>query len=341
MDKKNRLSRRCFMYSSAAAAGSFGLRPWFQLATAEVVVPKRQPYSPINDGLPAMPIERPLPWRSIADTFDSYIMKSSNNVLIHRPDGNPCFVSALEGTKDGGLTTLGPILLGKILRNDNVADLVPSLAGYFNEPAGMFLDGVDADLCEYWYLMNVNALAAGIIRSKLSNDPKWMGRIRSSFEHLIALAQQVKYDFNDQGYNFKEHRPFTAHDIYRQPDAIAGYGYLMLFAYEMFADAKFLDESKTAMARYQSFQRNPWYEIPSGAMGALAAARLSTVDPEVDMHKILGFVLDPEVGLMRTGTWGGKEVNGLMAGFCTEPPCLSQYEALGRSTGVREPSPDN
>ncbi len=168
--------------------------------------------------------------------------------------------------------------------------------------------------------MNINALAGGIIRSRLSNDPKWMGRLRSSFECLVTLAHQVKYDFNDQGYNFKEHRPFTDHDIYRQPDAIAGYGYLMLFAHEMFADEKFLDEAKAALARYQSFERNPWYEIPSGAMGSLAAARLSTRDTSVDLHKILGFVLDSEVGLMHTGTWGGKEVNGLMSGFSTEPP---------------------
>jgi len=322
MDKKSSLSRRSFMYSSAACvAGTLALKPWLGIASAaEIDGIKRQLYSSIKDGLPAKPIELPLPWRSIADTFDSYIMQSSNHVLIHRPDGSPCFVSALEGKTDGGLTTFGPILLGKIIRNDDVSELIPSFAGYFNEEAGIFLDGVDADLCEYWYLMNINALAAGIIRSKLSGDPKWVGRVRSSCERLIALAQQIKYDFNDQGYNFKEHRPFTKQDIYRQPDAIAGYSYLMLFAHEFLGDEKFADEARTAIARYQSFQHNPWYEIPSGAMGSLAAARLSTLDPSVDLHKVLGFVLDPQLGLMHTGTWGGKEVNGLMSGFSTEPP---------------------
>jgi hypothetical protein len=33
----------------------------------------------------------------------------------------------------------------------------------------------------------------------------------------------------------------------------------------------------------------------------------------------LQFVLDAKVGLMATGRWGGREVNGLMAGFRTEP----------------------
>lgn len=247
-------------------------------------------------------------------------MKPSNKVLLERANGKPGFVSALEGKTDGGLTTLGPILLGKILRNDDVAKLIPSLEDYFIEPYGIFQDGLGATLCEYWYLMNVNALAAGIIKSRLSRDSSWTGRLRSSLERLIELAKQVNYDFNAQGYNFKERKPFTVKDIYRQPDTIAGYSYLMLFGYEFFGEQSFLDESRTALNRYQSFAKNPWYEIPSGAMGGLSAARLSTTDASVDLHRILGFIFDSRIGLMRTGTWGGKEVNGLMAGFSTEPP---------------------
>ena len=73
------------------------------------------------------------------------------------------------------------------------------------------------------------------------------------------------------------------------------------------------------MSRYLAFASNPWYEVPSGAMGSLAAACLSTSDPMVDLHKALSFVFDAKIGLMRTGMWGGREVNGLMAGFSTEP----------------------
>ena len=320
MDTINRSTRRTFLYSSAACAtASVALKPWLAFAST-AQPPAGQPYTPIIDGLPAKPLTEPLPWRSIADSFDAYIMDPSHHVLIQRPDGKPGFVSALEGKTDGGLTTFAPILLGKILRDDDVSQLIPSLEGYFNADFGIFIDGVGADLCEYWYLMNINALVAGIIRSKLAHDTRWTGRLRTSFERLIDLAHQINYDFNDQGYNFKEHRPFTKQDIYRQPDAIAGYGYLMLLGFDMFADQKFMDEAKKAVARYQSFPKNPWYEIPSGAMGGLAAARLSTSDATVDLHTILGFALDSNIGLMRTGEWGGKEVNGLMAGFSTEPP---------------------
>jgi hypothetical protein len=320
MNDIDRLDRRGFLYSSAAfAACTFVLQQATPLAFAGGPFPSGR-YSPIDDGLPARPSEAPLPWRSIADSFVAYIMEASHQVLIQRPDGKPGFVSALEGKTDGGLTTFGPILLGKILRNDDVSTLIPSLEGYFSEEYGLFLDGVEATLCEYWYLMNIHALAAGIIKTSLAKDPQWTARLRSSFERLIALARQVNYDFNDQGYNFKEHKPFTLKDIYRQPDAIAGYCYLMVFASDFFGDQKFLDEARTSLARYQAFPKNPWYEIPSDAMGSLAAARLSTFDFTVDLHKILGFVLDSRIGLMHTGAWGGKEVNGLMSGFSTEPP---------------------
>jgi hypothetical protein len=94
----------------------------------------------------------------------------------------------------------------------------------------------------------------------------------------------------------------------------------MLFAYELFGEESFRKEALTALHHYQSFPTNPWYEIPSGSMAALAAARLSVTEPSIDIQRILGFVLDSSIGLMRTGRWGGKEVNGLMAGFVSEPP---------------------
>ena len=318
MNNLHRADRRSFLRGStafAAASLAFQKASFASFSLAEV-----HRYLPLEDGLPPRPSQDPLLWRSIADAFDAYIGDPANKVLITRPDGKSGFVSALEGKTDGGLTTFGPVLLGKILRNDDVGYLIASLEAYFSNEYGIYLDGVGATLCEYWYLMNINALAAGIVRAKLSNDPLWTARLRRSFERLIDLAHQIHYDFNDQGYDFKEHKPFTNKDIYRQPDCIAGYSYLMLFAYDFYGDQKFLDEARTSLARYQAFSKNPWYEVPSGAMGCLAAARLSTSDPAVDLHKILSFVLDTQIGLMHTGAWGGKEVNGLMSGFSTEPP---------------------
>jgi len=307
-----RLGRREFIYLSGCTAAA-------QLAKGESYTTEGDSYKPIIANLPARPAEKPLDWRERADAFDSYVMNPANKILQTRADGSRYFASALEGTGDGGMTTFAPLVLGKILRGEAVDSLVPSMSAYFSDEAGIFLDGTHADLCEYWYLMNVNALANGIVRTHLPHDPIWTGMVRKSADRLIDLAHQIKYNFNDQGYRFNTRVPFTNQDIYRQPDAIGGYAYLMLFAYEMFGDAKYLEEAKKGLSLYQAFAKNPWYEIPSGAMSCLAAARLSVRDPRIDVQKIVSFALEGNGHPMQTGDWGGKEVNGLMAGFSTEP----------------------
>lgn len=246
-------------------------------------------------------------------------MNPANKVLRTRADGSAYFASALEGTGDGGLTTFAPLALGKILRGDAVDTLLPSMSAYFSDEFGIFLDGTQAQLCEYWYLMNVNALAWAVVKTRWSHDSAWTGRVRKSADRLMELAHQVAYNFNDQGYRFNTREPFTNKDIYRQPDTIGGYAYLMLFAHEMFGDAKYLYEARHALGLYQAFAQNPWYEIPSGALAALAAARLSVHDTRVDFGKVLGFALSTGGRPMQTGKWGEFEVNGLMAGFSTEP----------------------
>lgn len=315
MNEAGKLRRREFLYFSACALAESAVA----MRTPRAFASESRKYRPITDLMPARPTAAPLDWGERGNAFNNYIMNPDNKVLLKRPDGSQYFASALEGSSDGGLTTFGPVLMGKILRGDPVDSLIPSMAAYFNDDAGIFLDGVHADLCEYWYLMNVNALADGIIRSRLSHDLVWTGRVRKSADRLIELAHQIDYNFNDQGYRFNTRVPFTNKDIYRQPDAVGGYAYLMLFAHEMFGEPQYLKEATKALDLYQSFPQNPWYEVPSGAMAALAAARLSVRDKGIDMRRVLSFVLDPGGRPLQTGVWGASEVNGLMAGFRTEP----------------------
>jgi hypothetical protein len=316
MDANHAISRRALIASGACVAGMAAVgkcradAPFFG---------GTGPRLPIFDVVPAMPERMPLRWRQRADAFDEFVLNPANRVLRKRPDGTHYFASALEGTGDGGLTTFAPILLGKILRGEMVDWLAPSIAAYFSDRYGIFLDGRRASSCEYWYLMNVNALAAGVVRSHWPKDPRWTARVRRSADRLISLAHQIQYDFSDQGYRFDASKPWTKQDIYRQPDAIGGYAYLQLLAYEMFGDAKYLAEAKEGLRRYLGFAQNPWYEVPSGAMACLAAARLSPADRGIDVAKALGFVLDPGGRPLQTGRWGKDEVGGLMAGFCTEP----------------------
>ena len=183
------------------------------------------------------------------------------------------FPSALEGEQDGGLTTYAPMALGKELRGEGLPGLAASLKGYFSEPYGLFLDGAGATLCEYWYLMNVTAMAYGLIRLRFAKDAEWLARVEKSATRLKDMAQQLRYDFNSQGYDFAKAAAFTNQDIYRQPDAVGGYSYVMLLAWKLTGKEQFLAEAKIAIDRYLDFAANPWYEVPSGAMAVLAAAR--------------------------------------------------------------------
>jgi len=270
-------------------------------------------------GLPARPEEKPLDFHALANAFDAWVMDPAHALYTVAKDGRKVFPSALEGEQDGGLTTYAPMALGKELRGEGLEDLARSLKGYFSEPYGLFLDGAGATLCEYWYLMNVTAMAYGLIRLRFEKDAEWLERVEKSATRLKGMAQQLKYDFNSQGYDFAKGAAFTNHDIYRQPDAVGGYSYVMLLAWKLTGKEIFLAEAKVGIDHYLEFAKNPWYEVPSGAMATLAAARLEAMGHPAKARKALGFVLDSKIGLMAAGRWGGREVNGLMAGFCTEP----------------------
>jgi hypothetical protein len=304
------VSRRSFLAGAAAAGLAGCARTVFSM-----------PSEPAEwSGLPARPDQKPLHFGEMADAFDSYVMDPSHGVNLRDKNGRQYFASALETTDEGGLTCYGPVAMGKELRGNGLDELARSLKAYFSEPYGLFLDGPGTTLCEYWYLMNVNALAFALIQSRFAHDSEWLGRVERSAASLRDMAHQIGYDFNDQGYEFAAGKPFTRQDIYRQPDAVGGYSYVMLLAWKMTGKEYCLAEAKTAIDRYTAFQKNPWYEIPSGAMAVLAAARLEAMGYSVNTRKALGFVLDAKIGLMATGKWGSVPVDGLLAGFRTEPP---------------------
>ena len=269
--------------------------------------------------LPERPEEQPLDFHALSNAFNAYVMDPANGVNLRAKDGRQVFPSALEGLEDGGLTTYAPMAMGKELRGEGLDGLDASLKGYFSEPYGLFLDGVGATLCEYWYIMNITAMAYGLIRLRFGQDAEWLGRVEKSAKRLVEMAQQIHYDFNTQGYDFQKSAAWTNQDIYRQPDAIGGYSYVMLLAWKLTRKELFLAEAKTGIDRYLSFAANPWYEVPSGAMAVLAAARLESMGYPTSARNALAFVFDAKVGLMATGRWGGREVNGLLAGFRTEP----------------------
>jgi hypothetical protein len=89
-------------------------------------------------GLPDRPQEQPLDFHALANAFDAYVMNPVHGTNLRAKDGRQVFPSALEGAEDGGLTTYGPMALGKELRGEGLEELAASLKATSASPMGSF-----------------------------------------------------------------------------------------------------------------------------------------------------------------------------------------------------------
>jgi hypothetical protein len=276
------------------------------------------PRLPGTAQLPARPRQEPLDWQFQASAFDQFVMDRANGVAYRDPQGHQAFTAFLEGEHYGSarheLVTFGPLLLGKWLRGDDVAEMLRSLERYFLAEYGLFSNGPADTRCEMWYLMYANALAVHLIRRHSHVYPHWLELWQRSATALRSIAQKLDYDFHHQGFDFANHCAWTERDIFRQADALGGYAYLMLMTHRMFGRQEDLDEARSALRRYLAMATNPWYEVPDGAMAAMAAAYLAAQGEDFDVAKALSWLFDPDAALV-LGEWGGEEVNGLARGW--------------------------
>ncbi|MHB1319674.1 MAG: hypothetical protein ACYCYF_13745 [Anaerolineae bacterium] len=282
--------------------------------------------------VPSRPQEAPIDWGQMANAFDRFVMDPANGVIFEDGQGHRAFTAFLEGRTgpdaNHELVSYGPITLGKYLLGHDVTTLLPTLAGYFNETIGVTMNTPRETRIEMWYLMYANSLAAHITRRALGSDAAARARLRRSVDTLQAMARTIDYDFNHQGYDFATRSAWTRKDIYRQPDAVGGYAYLMLLAHEMLGDPGYLEEARRALSLYLAFEANPWYEVPSGAMAALAAARLHALGFEANVARAIDYVLDPAAGMV-VGSWGGREAHGLFRGWRhSQPESAYSMESL-------------
>ncbi len=268
------------------------------------------------------PRAQPLDWQLLARRFDAFVMDPACGVAFTNARGERAFTAFLEG--DTGpragheLVSFGPIAMGRLLLGLDASGLLPSLAGYFDEEVGIYLNSRSRRI-EMWYLVYVLSLAAHLTVTALRRDGAAMDRLRRSLRTLCEMARRIDHDFDYQGYDFAVAEPWTNKDIYRQPDALGGYAYLMLLGHQQFGEPGWLGEAEYAIDRYLAFPRNPWYEVPCGALAVAAAASLAVRGRPVDPARALDFVLDPDAGLV-AGEWGGREVNGLYRGWRHSTP---------------------
>ena len=262
--------------------------------------------------IPPLPIPD---YGHLTQTFRKELFNPKNNILRINPEnGHPIFGAYLQSDSNE-MVTWGILAVGEYLTGNETDWITPTFEDFFSDPPGIFLNSPGHKRVEHWYLFYVNTLAGVIYQTLFPQDPCVRQQMARSADTMVQMAKQLEYDFNSQGYDFSTNQPFTIKEIYRQPDSIAGYAYNMLFAALKAGRKEYLEQSVLAMRQYQAFPRNPWYEIPNGSAGLMAAVWLNTHEYPMDIPKIAGWLFDTEEGPFQAGTWGEECVDGLMMGW--------------------------
>ncbi|MCL2544834.1 MAG: hypothetical protein FWE77_02820 [Clostridia bacterium] len=270
---------------------------------------------PAIDSMPDIP---PLPLPDFARLnreFRQVLMDPANKAFTYNAQtGHPNFAAYLQSDSNE-MVTWGILAVGEYLLGRDTRWIAPTFMDFFSEECGLFLNSPGQTSTEHWYMFYVNTLACAVAATLFAGDAAAMARVAASADTLRALARRLRHDFNQQGYHFREKKPFTQKDIYRQPDSIAGYAYAMLFAAERAGRPQYMAECRLAMDRYLAFAGNPWYEIPNGSAGLYTAAYLNAHGQAADVYKAAGWVFDHDEGALQTGRWGSQSIDGLMMGW--------------------------
>lgn len=251
---------------------------------------------------------------SLSRKFREAVLDPAGGVMHRDEKGKPVFTAYLEG-RGSEMVTWGILTVGEWLLGNDTGWITPAYSTFFDQGPGIYLNTPGNRRIEYWYLFYANLLAGAVFRTSFPDSAEAARRMGAAADCMFRMAREVRLDFNGQGFNFDEGGPFTDRDAFRQPDSAAGYAYAMLFAARNAGKPSYLDESRRAMERYESFPSNPWYEIPNVSAGVLAACWLNAHGFETDVEKVAGYAFDHEEGPLQTGFWGTEAVDGLMMGW--------------------------
>lgn len=274
----------------------------------------QQYHFPDIDRMPDVPM-LPVPdLAGLNERFRHTLLDPAAGILRYSDQGHPIF-GAYIGSDSNELITWSILAVGEWLSGHDASWLLPSWTDFFNSNYGIYLNSPRSRECELWYLFYANAMADAVYRALAPNDPDARRRAGEAADAMLAMNSVLKDDFDHQSYRFHTKETVSYRDIYRQPDTIAGYAYHLLFA-ALHADRPdYAAESLRALRCYQAFAENPWYEIPSGSAGLLAACWLDAHGHSLDIARMAGWVFDHAHGPLQIGSWGGEAVDGLMMGW--------------------------
>ena len=254
-------------------------------------------------------------YQELNKRFIEAVHDPANKIYRTNPqNGHPIF-GAYTLSNSNEMVTWGILAIGEWLMNRDTKWIAPTYFDFYSQTHRIFLNSPDVDKVEYWYLFYVNLLAGAVYRTLYDGEETAKNYLMEAASSMKKLAKSINYDFYAQGFDFTTYQSFTNRDIFCQPDSMAGYAYQMLFASQILEQPDCLEESVNAIRRYQAYEKNPWYEIPNGSAGVLAAAWLQAHGYENDVEKTAFWIFDNENGPLQKGNWGDECVNGLMMGW--------------------------
>lgn len=240
--------------------------------------------------------------------------------------GLPSYVGSRKRRSPGsqeGVTcisaVLGAALCGVDKKNQDGYDYVNMLQAFFNSASGenVFLNGFNLKTgSTFWYETYPNVLMT--ILFEIYPEP-WLAdcltKVADNYVRVIEALGNEAADFNYTAFSISEMRP-QYNGKWREPEAAAGYAFVLYSAYQRTRDKLYLQASQYAMKHLEESGQNPFYEIML-PWAALTAARLKAEEGiSYDTEKLVNWCFDGSSacrngwGIVRE-RWGDKDCHGL------------------------------
>jgi hypothetical protein len=291
------------------------------------------------DRMPDVPVNYQLiDWNKRARDFDAFIYDASKTgqylpiitpdysnstfkipayVGINLPDGGEEAVATLQ-------SVLGATLVGIDKSNQNGTDYVTQVQAYKNRENVITNNPKQlSGNLEFWYAL-LPTVEFGALTDLYSNVPGMrdiMKTVAERWYDAVVSLGGSNVNFSHTGYDFSKMQPFDRRfgngGAWIEPDAAAGAGIFLYWAFQAFHDSKYLDAATWCTNFLTGLPFAPSYETII-IWGPLLGARLNAEQGQKnDIAKLMRQFFNESSDVrrgwgMRMGTWGNYGADGLV-----------------------------
>ena len=277
-------------------------------------------------------------WNKKAKDFDAFIFDETKMGLylpVIKTDNvyHTFILPAYIGVdiRDGGeeavanlQAVLGATLAGIDKSNQQGKDFVTQIQVYKNSENVITNNPNQSSRgLEFWYAL-LPTVEFGALTDLYSNVPGMqtiMKTVADRWYDAVIVMGGSNVNFSHNGFDFASMQPFDRRygngGAWIEPDAAAGVGIFLYWAYQQFHDAKFLDAASWCAGFLENLPFAPSYETII-IWGPLLGARLNAEQNQhYDLKKLMQQVFNENSDVrqgwgMQVGSWGGYGVDGLI-----------------------------